>query len=208
MNICVFCSSNDLAKKYTGPAKELAKLLAEAGHTMIYGGSDYGLMKIMADGMQQGGGKIVGVTIPIYHPHARKNADEMVLTKTLGERKAAILERSDAIVVLIGGLGTLDELTEFLELKKQDHHNKPIIILDTDGFYEGLRMQLERMAKENFLSMGENTHLSAKTLEQFVQFVDTPAEVMALLGPASSPSKQPSMQVSPKQKAALKAANS
>src|SRR5437016_4598414 len=100
MNVCIFCSSNDLEEKYTKPAKELAKLLTASGHHMIYGGSDYGLMKVMADAMQQGGSKIVGVTIPVYAAHARKNADEMILARTLGERKATALERSDAIVVL------------------------------------------------------------------------------------------------------------
>jgi uncharacterized protein (TIGR00730 family) len=145
MNVAVFCSSNELAEKYMQPARELAKRLAEGGHTMLYGGSDYGLMRIMADGMQEGGAKIVGITIPAYSKYARKNADEMVIAKTLGERKAVILERSDVIVMMVGGLGTLDEATEILELKKQDHHNKPVIVLNTDGFYDGLKTQLERI---------------------------------------------------------------
>ncbi len=169
---------------------------------MIYGGSDYGLMKVMADGMQQGGAKIVGVTIPVYAAHARKNADEMILAKTLGERKATALKRSDAIVVLIGGLGTLDELTEILELKRQDHHNKPTIVLDTNGFYDGLKIQLQRMADEKFFKPGENTHIRTKTLSEFIQFVDTPAEVIALLGGSIS-TETPVMEVSPAQKANL-----
>lgn len=202
MNVCIFCSSNDLEDKYVKPAKELARSLATAGHNMIYGSSDYGLMKVMADGMQQGGAKIVGITIPVYAAHARENADEMIIAKTLGERKATALERSDAIVVLIGGLGTLDELTEILELKRQDHHEKPIIVLDTDGFYDGLKMQLQRMAGEHFFKPGENTHIRTKTLSEFIQFVDTPSEVMKLLGDAGATS-QAIMEVTPKQKAKL-----
>jgi len=182
MNVCVFCSSNDLEKKYIKPAAELARLLAESGHNLIYGGSDYGLMKVMANGMQAGGAQVVGVTIPVYAAHARKNADEMIIAKTLGERKAVILERSDAIVTLVGGIGTLDELTELLELKRQNHHNKAIVVLNTDGFWNGLRAQLQRMADEKLFKPGENKHIPTKTLDEFIRFVDTPAEVMELLG--------------------------
>lgn len=192
MNIGVFCSANDLPEKYTKPAKELAKYLAEAGHAMMYGGSDYGLMRVMADGMQAGGAKIVGVTIPMYSQFARKKADEMVIAKTLGERKAMILDRSDVIVVLVGGLGTLDEASEILELKKQDYHDKPVIMLNTNGFYDGLKVQLERMSAEGFLKFGEAVGLRSKTLEQFVQFVETPAEVVEIIGKTN---KQPIMHV-------------
>src|SRR2546430_2003137 len=156
MNIGVFCSSNHVADKYGAPAKELARLLAEGGHTMIYGGSDYGLMKVMADGMQEhGGGKIVAIIIPRYKAYLRQAVDETVDAPTLGERKRLFLERSEAIIMMVGGLGTLDETTEILELKKQGAHDKPIIILNTGGFYDGLKTQLQRMNDEGFLLMGE-----------------------------------------------------
>jgi len=182
MNVCVFCSSNDLDEKYVKPAKELAKLLAEAGHNMIYGGSDYGLMRVMADGMQEGGAKIVGVTIPIYSAHARKSADEMIIAKTLGERKSTILERLDAVVTLVGGIGTLDELTELIELKRQTYHNKMIIVLNTDGFYDGLRLQLQRIADEKLFKAGENAHIPVPTIDGLIQFVNEPWQVMDILG--------------------------
>jgi uncharacterized protein (TIGR00730 family) len=191
MNICVFCSSNDLEEKYTKPAEELARLLAEAGHHMIYGGSDYGLMKVMANGMQAGGAKIVGVTIPVYSAHARKSADEMIIAKTLGERKATMLKRSDAVVTLVGGIGTLDELTELVELKRQMHHDKLIIVLNTNGFYDGLRMQLQRIADERLFKAGENAHIPIKTLDEFIQFVDEPSQVMGLLGQVRRDTKKP-----------------
>lgn len=88
MNICVFCSANDLEEKYTQPGEELARLLAKAGHTLIWGGSDYGLMKVMADGVQQGGGKIVGISMELFKAYARKEADEMIIAKNISERKA------------------------------------------------------------------------------------------------------------------------
>jgi uncharacterized protein (TIGR00730 family) len=200
MNICVFCSASSLPEKYTAPAEELAQLLAKAGHTMIYGGSDYGLMKVMADAVQKEGGKVVGITIPIYHPNSRKNIDELIVAKTLGERKAVMLERSDAIIVLVGGIGTLDELTEILEFKKQNHHNKPIVVLNTDGFYDGLYAQLKRMADENLFT--SEAKLTGKTLEQYIAFIDTPKQALALVG-TESDDKQPVLEVSPKQETQL-----
>lgn len=66
MNICVFCSSNELPDKYAKPAIELATSLTSSGHNLVYGGSDYGLMKVVADTMKAGGARLIGVTIPIY----------------------------------------------------------------------------------------------------------------------------------------------
>src|ERR1044072_9241803 len=118
MNVGVFCSASDLSEKYVLPARQLAKLIAEHGHSLVWGGSDTGVMKVMADGVQAGGGKIFGVSVEILRARARPDADEMVFAKDLGERKAMLLARSDAVVVLPGGLGTLDELSEILELRK------------------------------------------------------------------------------------------
>jgi hypothetical protein len=193
MNICVFCSANDLGEKYTAPAKALARLLAEAGHTLIWGGSDVGLMKIMADGVQEGGGKIVGVSLEYYKENARKNADEMIIAKNLGERRALLLERSDVIVSLIGGLGTLDELTEIMELRKQRRHDKLCIIVNTDGFYDGFRMQMERIFAEGFLSAKEQADANNMAVSDIIRFVDTPEEAMDIIGQATNDS--PSMEV-------------
>ncbi|HSW88003.1 MAG TPA: TIGR00730 family Rossman fold protein [Candidatus Saccharimonadales bacterium] len=167
--IGVFCSANDLEEKYTTPAKEFAKLMTEHGYNLVWGGSDRGLMRTIASAVQDGGGKIVGVTIARYQERARKNADEMILASSLGERKATILERSDAIVVLVGGIGTLDELSEMLELKKQGKHNKPIVVLNTDNFYEGIKVQLQKMKDDGFLN---------RPLEDFIYFADKPIEAI------------------------------
>jgi uncharacterized protein (TIGR00730 family) len=75
----------------------------------------------------------------------------MVIADDLAERKALLLARSDAVVVMAGGLGTLDEVTEILELKKHGLHDKPVVLLNTAGFYDGLLMQLRRMEEEGFL---------------------------------------------------------
>ncbi len=172
MNICVFCSAQDVPEKYQDAAREFATLIAQNGHTLVWGGSNTGTMKIIADAAQAAGGKIVGISMELLKEKARSNADEMIIVPTLGERKALLLKRSDAIVALPGGLGTLDEITEVLELKKQNLHKKPITFLNTDEFYDGFKTQLERMNTEGFLP---------RPLSELLFFAQTPKEAMDYL---------------------------
>jgi uncharacterized protein (TIGR00730 family) len=167
--IGVFCSSRDVDEKYKKAAKEFANLMAENGYHLVWGGTDKGLMQVVAAGVKEKGGKIYGITLEVFRDYLRKDADEMVVAKSLGERKAAMLDKSDVIVALVGGLGTLDELTDILELKRQKHHNKPIVVLNTDNFYEGLILQFERMEKEGFNKFN---------LKDEVYFAKTPQEVI------------------------------
>ena len=153
MNICVFLSAADLDERYTRPAREFAELIGKGGHTLVWGGSDTGLMKVVADGVREAGGQLVGISVVFLREWARKDADEMVIANDLAERKALMLTRSDAVVVMAGGLGTLDEATEILELKKHGLHAKPVVLLNTAGFYDGLLQQLRRMDAEGFLPM-------------------------------------------------------
>ncbi|MFC1429976.1 TIGR00730 family Rossman fold protein [Streptacidiphilus sp. N1-3] len=172
MNVTVFCSAFDLDERYTGPAREFARLLGERGHTLVWGGSHAGLMGLVADEAKAVGGKLVGVSVELLAHKTYQGADELVMTRDLAERKAVLLARADAIVVLVGGLGTLDEVTEVVELKKHGLHIKPVVLLDTEGFYQGLRTQLDRMEAEGFLP---------KPLDQLVRFAQDPAEALALL---------------------------
>jgi uncharacterized protein (TIGR00730 family) len=151
MNICVFLSAADLAERYTRPAREFAELIGNGGHGLVWGGSDTGLMKVVADGVRETGGRLVGISVELLREFARKDADEMVFAKDLAERKALLLERADAIVVMAGGLGTLDEATDVLEQRKHKLHDKPVVLLNTAGFYDGLTIQLQRMDEERFL---------------------------------------------------------
>lgn len=169
LKVCVFCSANDLADKYVKPAQELARILAENGHTLVYGGSDNGLMKVMAAGVQAAGGKVIGVSVEYLKNVAKKDADEMFIAKDLGERKALMLEQADVVVMLVGGIGTLDEVTEVIEHKKHGHHAKPVLVLNTDRFYEGLELQLRRMEKEGFFW---------HPLDEYVTFVEAPEAII------------------------------
>jgi uncharacterized protein (TIGR00730 family) len=169
MNITIFCSAADVGETYTTSARELATVIAKKGHTLVWGGSNKGTMKVIADAAQAAGGKIVGISVELLKANARPNADEMVVTKDWPARRAMLLERGDVVVVLPGGLGTLDEVTEVLEQKKHKLHDKPIVFLNTDGFYDGFKMQMERMDKEGFLP---------RALSEFLSFADTPEEAM------------------------------
>lgn len=170
--ITVFCSANELEEKYVAPAKEFAELLAKNKYHLVWGGTDKGLMKVMASGVQMGGGNIVGISTEFLKAHVRKDATEMIIAKDLGERKALFLKRGDAIVVLVGGIGTLDEITDILELKKHKIHNKPIVVLNTENFYEGLKVQLQKMRDDGFLT---------RPLDELIYFADTPEEVIEYL---------------------------
>ncbi|MEO3976664.1 TIGR00730 family Rossman fold protein [Streptomyces sp. CAU 1734] len=153
MNICVFLSAADLDERYTRPAREFAELLGKGGHTLVWGGSEAGLMKVVADGVREAGGRLVGVSVEFLATLTRADADEMVIAKDLAERKALLLAKADAVVIMVGGTGTLDEATEILELKKHGKHTKPVVLLNTEGFYDGLKQQFRRMDAEGFLPL-------------------------------------------------------
>ncbi|NGN64010.1 TIGR00730 family Rossman fold protein [Streptomyces sp. A7024] len=172
MNICVFLSAADLSETYTAPAREFAELLGKRGHSLVWGGSDVGLMKVVADGVQEAGGRLVGVSVTFLSDKARTGCDEMIVAKDLAERKAELLARADAVVIMVGGTGTLDEATEILELKKHGLHTKPVVLLNTAGFYDGLKEQFQRMETEGFLPL---------PLDSLVFFADEPAAALAYL---------------------------
>ncbi|MFE3633644.1 TIGR00730 family Rossman fold protein [Streptomyces sp. NPDC059168] len=172
MNVCVFLSAADLDERYTRPAREFAERLGKAGHTLVWGGSDVGLMKVVADGVQEAGGRLLGVSVDFLAAKARPGADEMVIAADLAERKRLLLEKADAVVIMVGGTGTLDEATEILELKKHGRTDKPVVLLNTAGFYDGLRQQFRRMDEEGFLP---------RPLAELMFFAEEPADALAHL---------------------------
>ncbi|MEU2333572.1 TIGR00730 family Rossman fold protein [Streptomyces sp. NPDC006654] len=172
MRICVFLSAADLDDRYTRPARDFGKLIGEGGHALVWGGSDTGLMKVVADGVEEGGGRLIGVTVEFLANKARPGVDEMVVAASLAERKRLLLEKADAVVVMVGGTGTLDEATEILELKKHGRTDKPVVLLNTAGFYDGLEEQFRRMEAEGFLP---------RPLPELMHFAAEPADALAYL---------------------------
>jgi len=139
--VCVFCSSStEVSDSIKAAGAEFGRLLAENGFALLYGGTTCGLMKIVADAHKQAGGRLIGV-IPSYmierginHP----DLDELHTVEDLRPRKQAMLEKSDYIVALPGGIGTYDEFFDLLTLKQLKRHNKPMFLLDIDGYFTPL----------------------------------------------------------------------
>lgn len=162
----------EVDRAYSAAASEFGELLAKNGHALVWGGSDRGLMKTIADAVKRSGGRIIGITAEHLKGAARKEADELVVAANIAERKRLLQERADAFVLLPGGIGSFDEITDMLELKKHGFHNKPIVILNTRGFYDGFRAQLERMEREGFI---------ARPLREYIVFASSPKEIFRTL---------------------------
>jgi uncharacterized protein (TIGR00730 family) len=151
--ICVYSSSSDaVSSNFFDAARALGAEMARRGHPLVYGGSNVGLMGALARSVQEHGGKVIGV-IPealVNWGVAYEQADELIVTTGMRERKAIMEERSDAFVALPGGFGTLEEVFEILTMKQLQYHTKPIALLDVDGFYAPFNKLCEHIYEQKF----------------------------------------------------------
>ncbi len=154
--LCVFCGSGLGARAaYRDAACRLGELICDRGLVLVYGGANAGLMGILADTVLRGGGKVIGV-IPegllaseVTHP----GLTELHRVGSMHERKALMMELSDAFVALPGGYGTLDELTEAVTWAQLRLHDKPCGLLNVEGFFDPLIAYLDRAVREGFLKL-------------------------------------------------------
>jgi len=133
-------------------AQELGAAIARRGHTLVYGGTNVGLMGACAKAAQTGGAKVIGI-IPSFIAErglAYEKADELIVTDDMRQRKALMEQRSDAFVALPGGFGTLEEMFEIITLKQLQRHNKAIVFLNVAGYYEPLAAAIEHMYRAQF----------------------------------------------------------
>ena len=164
MNISVFCgASSPKNEEYAAAARELGRRIAEGGHTLLYGGSNLGLMGAMSGAALQEGGRVVGV-IPTFFSddiiHSQP-VSELVRVRTLAERKEYLIAHSDAFVALPGGIGTLDEVLEVMVANQlglvrdrsgaNQSQGKPMILLNLGGYYNPFLAQLDAMRAEGLL---------------------------------------------------------
>ncbi len=171
-NVCVYCSSSaKIAPAYFDATARLAELLVADGWRIVFGGGAQGLMGKLADAALAKGGAVRGVMprfmrdVEWQHP----GVTDYVFTETMHERKARLMADTDALIALPGGTGTLDELFEAITMKRLGLYFKPIVILDTDGFYRPLREMLAKCIAENFMS--------ERNLDAW-RFVGSPDEVL------------------------------
>ena len=155
MNICVYAaSSTSLAHDYYTAAEDLGRLMAENGHTLVFGGGAEGLMGACARGVRAGGGKMIGVAPRFFDEPGvlLKEGCALVFTETMSERKMEMARLADAFIALPGGIGTYEEFFETLTLKQLGRHRKPMALLSTLDYYEPLLALLRRTADAGFMS--------------------------------------------------------
>ncbi|MET8308899.1 MULTISPECIES: TIGR00730 family Rossman fold protein [unclassified Micromonospora] len=152
--ICVFCaSSRTLDQRWLDLATETGAELARRGHTLVSGGGCVGMMGALADGARAAGGRTLGV-IPqalVDLEVADVRSDELLVTDSMASRKTVMIDKSDAFLALPGGLGTLDELFEVWTTATLALHTKPMVLIDTDGFYRPLLDWLGTLGEQHFL---------------------------------------------------------
>ena len=180
MNVCLYgASSNEIDVKYMQATESLGEALAKAGHGLVYGAGGCGLMGAAARGMTRHGGHIVGVAPEFLNVDGilYEHCDELVLTETMRQRKQIMEERSDAFIVTPGGIGTYEEFFEIYTLKQLGRHQKPIILYNIDGFFDGLHDILKGLVKDGFMR---------EACLSLLSFATTPDEVLAQLNVASN----------------------
>ena len=158
MNIAVYLgakSGNDPI--YTEAVRELGAWIAKNGHTLVYGGSNVGLMGTLSDAVRENGGKLIGISVKVEKilNVRRDDLDEYIEAENVQLRKQLMMARSDAFIAIPGSLGTLDEITDVMATVKLRLTDKPCILYNLKGFYEPLRAMLRTMTDEGFLSSSE-----------------------------------------------------
>lgn len=155
MRVCVYAASSaKVAPVYLEAARALGATLARAGCTTVYGGGGQGLMGALADGALAEGGEVVGI-IPTFmvdlewgHP----GVTTLEQVEDMRERKHRLLSGSDAVIALPGGCGTLEELFEAITLKRLGLYFNPIVLLNVNGFYNGLQTFMAQVVEERFMN--------------------------------------------------------
>lgn len=172
---CVYCGSSATSNPvFDDPTIELGKSLAEAGITLVYGGGSPGLMGKVANSCMDAGGAVIGI-IPdhILKLEVRHNdLTELHIVDNMHTRKMMMADKSDAFVIMPGGLGTLDEAFEIMTWKYLGVHNKPVIVANIDGYWDPLldlikHMNVHRFVREEHM----NTYVEAKTIKEVMDIL-------------------------------------
>ncbi|MCY4333865.1 MAG: TIGR00730 family Rossman fold protein [Litoreibacter sp.] len=166
-SVCVYCGSRfGVNPSYRAAAIETGTAIATNGWRLVYGAGDVGLMGAVANAAQGAGGEVFGV-IPVHlfdREVGKRDLSTFVITENMHERKKVMYMNSDAIVVLPGGAGSLDEMFEVLTWRQLELHDKPIFLLNTDGYWDKLIALVDHVIDEGFADA---------SLREFVSVVDT-----------------------------------
>ena len=194
LSVCVYCGASDLAEpKYAEAARQVGAGLARRQWTLVWGGSKTGLMGAVARGAKESGGRVVGVLPEFIRDWevAYDRADEMMVVTTMHERKMLLQARADAFVILPGGIGTLDELGDTLDLRNLGRHHKPIILLNQDGYYDTLLAFVDHTVAEKFSkSEARNQIRVARTVDEVLAMLEEIGRTPAVAEQGSSLGRQ------------------
>jgi uncharacterized protein (TIGR00730 family) len=171
-SLCVYCGSRPgKLESFTQTAKAVGQWIGQHQGQLVYGGGNNGLMGIVAAATQQAGGRVVGII-----PHAlaemelaRDDCDEFYLVDNMHQRKQMMAERADAFLALPGGIGTFEEFFEVWTWRQLGYHNKPIGLLNVDGYYDGLLAFMRTTVNDGFVSDWQmNLIQQSSNLEQLL----------------------------------------
>ena len=176
MNICVYgASSKSIDAQFTDSGHALGYLLAQHGYGLVFGGGDNGMMGAVARGAHDGGGRIIGIAPRFFnvdgvlYPHC----DELIYTETMRERKQKMEDLSGAFIVSPGGIGTFEEFFEILTLKQLGRTKKPLVILNTAGYYDDMLNMMRHTVESNFMSAQTFDLIAVvNTPEQAIDFIE------------------------------------
>lgn len=153
-NICVFCGCSDrIQEPYLQAARKMGRAIADRGFTIIYGGGRTGLMGALADSALEHGSKVIGVLPETFNTPvlAHNNLSELHIVDTMHERKAKMIDLSDAFIALPGGFGTLEELFEILTWAQIGLHTNPVGILNINAYFDSLFVLIEHARSQGFI---------------------------------------------------------
>ena len=161
--------------KYLREVIKLGSWIGRSGHRLIYGGSRIGLMGELAEAVLQAGGEVIGVEPGFFVDSCLQHdgINELIVTDTMAERKAIMIERGDAYIAFPGGTGTLEEIAEVMSQIRLGHNDRPCLVLNLDGFYDPLKVMLDRMVSAGFLDRESRSRfLFAKDVEEIARYLD------------------------------------
>ncbi len=174
--IGVYCaSSNQLRQEFNLAAYNLGRIIAREGIRLVYGDGGIGLMKQVADGALSEGGEVIGIIPQFMVDEGWNNplSTQTIVVGSMHQRKAKIVQMVDAMVALPGGIGTMEELAECLTWKQLGLHTKPVVMLNTEHFFDPLLYYFDRMVEEHFIRPIHR--------EQMFTVVSEPQEVLPAL---------------------------
>jgi uncharacterized protein (TIGR00730 family) len=184
-SLCVYCGSRSGADpRFAAVASEVGRWIGRHGGQLVYGGGNNGLMGILADAALAAGARVVGV-IPhsmVEREWAKRDCTELHVVDNMHQRKSLMAERSDAFLALPGGIGTFEEFFEAWSWRMLNFHQKPVALLDQDGYYQPLLQFLQQSVRHGFMNAAQMDLLTVG---------DQPASLLPRLVQAAGLDAQP-----------------